>query len=176
MLLIHVQFVCKSNLIFPCRSALLPALRAVFVQLGSAVQVCNLLFVSFFHTIPLFLKTTCYSCSFTPPTNYTHCFIIHAINKHIQTNILFSVQSSSQFWTQPVWALLCLQCCQALHSILDFFCSCPSPQILIFPKLGMLYELMPWWHIQQRMALASTYRSVSVLKTLVLHIYMCLHH
>lgn len=37
---------------------------------------------------------------------------------------------------QSVWALLCLQCCLALHSILHFFCSCPSPSNVHFSKMG----------------------------------------
>lgn len=79
MLLTHVQFVCKSNLIFLCRPALLPPLlHSLFGQVGSAVQARNLLFVSI-ESPPFFIPFLCFSRQLANPAASHHLQIIHAV-------------------------------------------------------------------------------------------------
>lgn len=102
---------------------------------------------------------------------YTPWFIIRAINKNIQTKIIFSVELSRHFWTQPVSALLCLQCFQAFHNVLHFFYSCPLPQNRACNVTWCrgCVSSSPW-------LFARAHGSGSVLRSFVLHIYTCLYH
>lgn len=101
---------CKSNLIFLCRSPLSPSLLpSVFVQLGSAVQVNNLLFASV--ELPLFfIPIPYFSRQYANPAASQHykLYTLYIIGMYIiiQINIILNVHSSSQFWIQPVCALL----------------------------------------------------------------------
>lgn len=132
IVLSHVQFACKSNLTFLCRTALLSvSFYSLFLQLGSAIQAYNLLLsyriALLFHTILLFANLLILQLH---STYKLYTLITHATYSP-KYNSWYSLPR--HFLTQPASSLLCLQCFTAPN-----ISSTPvlHPQKLIFLKLS----------------------------------------